>query len=397
MANVLIIDDNEMFCEMLSQMVTDQGHLVSSVPTLREGLETATSGKYEVIFLDVQLPDGNGLEILPKIREIPDSPEVIIITGVGDQDGAELAMKNGAWDYVEKQSAIKQMMLPLVRAVKYQEEKKGRRLSQEAQQSKPGKIIGFTGAKGGVGTSTVALNIAAVLAGQNRQVIAAELKSGQGAFSLMLNQKPESNLKDLLEIEPGCLTPADLSRFLHKSSPGLRLLFGPQKAADFTEIDPLRAAALIQMLAGLADYVILDLPAYPSGAFGSVIRLCNYVVMVSEREQISVRAGKTLLELFKSWGLGDANIGAVITNRIVLPISMKLETIKTHLNCDILGVVPYSLEACSMSQISGQPIALFQPNNIAAVALIALARALTLAPGCWTSEPDDGKLLAKNL
>ncbi len=376
MANVLIIDDNEMFCEMLSQMVTDLGHQVSYVHTLGKGLETVTSGKYDVIFLDVHLPDGNGLEILPKIREIPDSPEVIIITVGGDQDGAELAMKNGAWDYVEKQSPIKQMMLPLVRAIKYQEEKKGRRLFQEAQQSKPGKIIGFTGAKGGVGTSTVALNIAAVLAGQNHQVIAAELKSGRGTFSLMLNQNPESNLKDLLELAPGSLTPADLSRFLYNSSPGLRLLFGPQKAEDFTEIDPLRAAALIQMLAGLANYVILDLPGYPSEAFASAIRLCNYVVLVSEREQFSVRAGKTLLELFKSWGLGDANIGAVITNRIVLPISMTLENIKTHLNCDILGAVPYSVEACSMSQISAQPIAIFQPNNIAAVALSALANIL---------------------
>lgn len=376
MANVLIIDDNEMFCEMLSQMVTDLGHQVSYVLTLGKGLETAISGKYEVIFLDVQLPDGNGLEILPKIREIPDGPEVIIITVAGDQDGAELAMKNGAWDYVEKQAPIKQMMLPLVRAIKYQEEKKSRRLFQEAQQPKPGKIIGFTGAKGGVGTSTVALNIAAVLAGQNHQVIAAELKSGRGTFSLMLNQNPESNLKDLLELAPGSLTSADLSRFLYNSSPCLRLLFGPQKAEDFTEIDPLRAAALIEMLAGLANYVILDLPGYPSEAFGIAIRLCNYVVLVSEREQFSVRVGKTLLELFKSWGLGDANIGAVITNRIVLPISMKLENIKTHLNCDILGSVPYSVEACSMSQISGQPIALFQPNNIAAVALIDLANRL---------------------
>ena len=376
MANVLIIDDNEMFCEMLSQMVTDLGHEVSCVHTLGKGLETAISGKYEVIFLDVQLPDGNGLEILPQIREIPDGPEVIIITVAGDPNGAELAMKNGAWDYVEKQAPIKQMMLPLVRAIKYQEEKKSRRLFQEAQQPKSGKIIGFTGAKGGVGTSTVALNIAAVLAGQNHQVIAAELKSGRGTFSLMLNQNPESNLKDLLELAPDSLTSADLSRFLYNSSPGLRLLFGPQKAADFTEIDPLRAAALIEMLAGLANYVILDLPGYPSEAFGSAIRLCNYVVLVSEREQFSVRVGKTLLELFKSWGLGDANIGAVITNRIVLPISMKLENIKTHLNCDILGLVPYSVEACSMSQISGQPIALFQPSNIAAVALIDLANRL---------------------
>lgn len=376
MANILIIDDNEMFCEMLSQMVSDLGHQVSYVLTLEEGLPAATSGKYEVVFLDVRLPDGNGLDILPRIREIPASPEVIIITGMGDQDGSELAIKNGAWDYVEKQSSINQMMLPLVRAIKYQEEKKGRRHFQQSQVPPPGKVIGFTGAKGGVGTSTVALNIAAVLAGKNRQVIAAELKSRRGTFSLMLNQNPESNLKDLLELDLAALSPADLSGFLYKLSGGLQVLFGPQKAEDCTDIDPQKAALAVQMLAALANYVILDLPDYPSEAFYATVRACNYVVLVTEREQFSVRSGKTLLELCRSRGLGGAKTGVVVTNRIVLPVSLKLGNIQSHLNCEILGVLPYSVEACSMSQISGQPIVFFQPNNVATIALIELANKL---------------------
>ena len=124
MANILIIDDDEMFGELLSDMVTDLGHHPVHVSTLQSGLQEAASGAYDVIFLDVRMPDGSGLDILPALREKPLSPEVIIITGAGDPDGAELAIKNGAWDYIEKQSSIKQMELPLVRALQYRKETK---------------------------------------------------------------------------------------------------------------------------------------------------------------------------------------------------------------------------------------------------------------------------------
>ena len=54
---------------------------------------------YYVVFLDVRLPDGNGLDLLPRLNALPVAPEVIIMTGYGDPNGAELAIKCGAWDY----------------------------------------------------------------------------------------------------------------------------------------------------------------------------------------------------------------------------------------------------------------------------------------------------------
>ena len=77
------------------------GHNAEYVSTLKAGLNKVSSGAFDVVFLDVRMPDGNGLEILPRIREIPFPPEVIIMTGAADPDGAELAMKSGAWDYIE--------------------------------------------------------------------------------------------------------------------------------------------------------------------------------------------------------------------------------------------------------------------------------------------------------
>ncbi len=127
MASVLVIDDDELVSEMLCLMVEDMGHEASFALTIEEGFRKASSEVFDVIFLDIRMPDGNGLDLLPKIHDLPSQPEVIIITGLGDPDGAEIAIKNGAWDYIEKSSSTKEMALPFTRALQYHEEKKARK------------------------------------------------------------------------------------------------------------------------------------------------------------------------------------------------------------------------------------------------------------------------------
>lgn len=124
MPRILIIDDDQVICEMLTVISEGLGHKAVSAFTLKDGLKKALAGKFAVVLLDVRLPDGNGLNALPKIKEIPEAPEVIIITGVGDPDGAELAIKNGAWDYLEKPSSKNEIALTLTRVFQYCEGKK---------------------------------------------------------------------------------------------------------------------------------------------------------------------------------------------------------------------------------------------------------------------------------
>ncbi len=124
MANILIIDDDRLICDAVANAVKRMGHNVFCTSTLQEGLKAARSEPFDIVFLDVKMPDGSGLDILPGIRETPSIPEVIIITGFGSADGAELAIKNGAWDYIEKPCSLQTMTLPLVRALQYREEKR---------------------------------------------------------------------------------------------------------------------------------------------------------------------------------------------------------------------------------------------------------------------------------
>lgn len=132
MAKILIIDDDLEICEMLLNLFYQMGHGAICRNTLTSGLKEVTSNPYDIVFLDVQLPDGSGLDILPKIRKTRSSPDVIILTGFGDADGAEIAIKYGAWDYIQKPVSLKALTLPLQRIIQYREELKNARQSTVA-------------------------------------------------------------------------------------------------------------------------------------------------------------------------------------------------------------------------------------------------------------------------
>jgi len=123
MANILIIDDEIDMCIMLNAIISNNGHKGDYALTIEDGCKKVASESYDVVFLDVRLPDGNGLSILPVIRSAASNPEVVIITGENDPDGAEIAIKNGAWDYLKKPFSIDEINLQLTRALQYREQK----------------------------------------------------------------------------------------------------------------------------------------------------------------------------------------------------------------------------------------------------------------------------------
>ncbi len=116
---ILIIDDDESMCYTLSRMIEEEGHEAHVALTLKDGLEMIRSGRYDVLFLDVRLPDGSGIQAIPHIQTTACPPEIIIVTGYGDKDGAKTALKSGVWDYIEKPARMDALRLSLKRALQY--------------------------------------------------------------------------------------------------------------------------------------------------------------------------------------------------------------------------------------------------------------------------------------
>ncbi len=123
MATILIIDDDPHISELLCLLADHLGHNGESALTLKDGLALAREERFDVVFLDVILPDGNGLDALPELQQLANSPEVVIITGKGNAIGAELAIKSGAWDYISKPASTDQYLLHMQRVMQYRSEK----------------------------------------------------------------------------------------------------------------------------------------------------------------------------------------------------------------------------------------------------------------------------------
>lgn len=123
MAHILIIDDEKLMCNMVSDQLSSLSHATTCAHTLSNGLKAAAQSAFDLVLLDVRLPDGNGLEAISQFKSSHSQPEIIIITGEGDPDGAELAIETGAWDYVEKPLSMREITLQVTRALQYRQEK----------------------------------------------------------------------------------------------------------------------------------------------------------------------------------------------------------------------------------------------------------------------------------
>jgi len=126
MAEILIVDDDRAVCETIATVAVQQGHAATIALTAEDGVRQAQASSFDLVFLDVRLPDGSGLDVLPRIRGAASAPEVVMMTGFGDPDGAERAINDGAWDYLLKPSSFKEIRLALSRSLQYREEKRSR-------------------------------------------------------------------------------------------------------------------------------------------------------------------------------------------------------------------------------------------------------------------------------
>ncbi|MDK2981856.1 MAG: two-component system, NtrC family, response regulator AtoC [Chloroflexota bacterium] len=99
---ILIVDDEEHARHNISEYLKTSGYEVFEAGTIKEGREYLAKGDGDIVVLDVQLPDGLGLDFLTEISAMPSKPPVILITGYGDIQMAVDAMKNGAHDFLTK-------------------------------------------------------------------------------------------------------------------------------------------------------------------------------------------------------------------------------------------------------------------------------------------------------
>lgn len=213
MRQILIIDDDPDICETLESLVRRQGHSTHSVRSLSQGRQVLATRDFDILFLDVRLPDGNGLELLNALTTLNSPPEVIILTGKGDPDGAELAIKGGAWDYILKPSSVKEITLTLNRALRYREEKQGLDVDDVLQNND---IVGESSA-----LKTIKKQLLQAAKSSSNLLITGETGTGKEVFARTIHDNSARKAKPFVVVD--C---ASLNESLLES-----ILFGHRKGA----------------------------------------------------------------------------------------------------------------------------------------------------------------------
>jgi two-component system nitrogen regulation response regulator NtrX len=118
--HVLIVDDEAEIRESLEGILREEGYLVTTSATAGEALELIRDADYDVVLLDIWLPDRDGLETLGEIRRMdsPGVPEVVIISGHGTIEAAVRATKLGAYDFLEKPLSLERTLIVIGNAMR---------------------------------------------------------------------------------------------------------------------------------------------------------------------------------------------------------------------------------------------------------------------------------------
>jgi Flp pilus assembly CpaE family ATPase len=375
--NILLIEDNPGDTRMIRELFAEARGIspcLLCADRLSSGIQQLRDGGVDVVLLDLSLPDSQGFDTFSRLRAHSKGLPVILLTGLEDEELGMRAVREGAQDYMVKGAVTSQS---LARAVRFAVERQNTLVasSEVRPAAEVGRVLGFVGAKGGVGTTTVALNVAAILARQNKPVIALELRSYCSSFSSQTQQQPSRNLKNLLDLDPEKVTPAELRRCLVTLPFGVRALYAPQRPDEFMEIRQGQAEAIIRCAQQMADYVVVDLPSDPR-YFSQTAGKFDFVTVVVERGVASVTAGKLAVQLLRHWGVEENAIAAAIVIKDALASFMSLPDIGSRLGCAITGMIPPAGELCLTAARAGIPLALMEPDSIAAANLTALAEKL---------------------
>jgi len=118
--HVLIVDDEAEIRESLKSILREEGYLVTTSATATEALELVRDADYDVVLLDIWLPDRDGLETLGEIRRLENAnvPEVVIISGHGTIEAAVRATKLGAYDFLEKPLSLDRTLIVVKNAMR---------------------------------------------------------------------------------------------------------------------------------------------------------------------------------------------------------------------------------------------------------------------------------------
>ena len=369
---ILIVDDDPETVKFISIFLKRQGYEPLVAQDGMEALRIAHDQPPALIVLDVMMPGLDGFEVARSLRRHPETaliPILMFTAKTQPQDKIQ-GYEAGVDIYLTKpihplelQANIKTLLT--------------QRMARTKSLADRGFVLGVISAKGGLGVSTMALNLAVAIRQKFKiSVTAAEMRPGQGSWADELGISDPSGLTNLLNMNVSEITTGIVEQQLTPTPFGVSLLLATNTAGNLDCFSALpQFETLIQELRILADLVVLDIGTNFHPAYQPITESCDEIILVTEPQPISNKRTRVLIDDLKAKGFGSAKVLTLVSvNRTRTEMNMSNSQIEESLGHSVAFGFPPAPELAYQAGVRSTPIYSFQPESILARQFDALAK-----------------------
>jgi DNA-binding response OmpR family regulator len=358
---ILVVDDDLDSLKLIGLMLQRQGYQVLAAPDGAHALVQAESERPDLILLDIMMPDMDGYEVCRRLKRDPRLANIpiMIFSAKSSADDKIAGFEAGADDYLTKPTHPTELASRIKALLA--------RSSIERPASPPrskGAVVATVGVRGGAGSTTLALNLGAVLAREETKTIVADLQHGAGMVSYALGFSQSGGLSHLLDLEIDRLTKDEVERQLVTFSPDLRLLLAEYRPGESLPraMTP-HIERIVDVLTLLADLVILDLGNKMGHALFNTLRQAGQVLLCMAPDRTSIRLAQSLLGQAEQSGIGRNRFACILMNTTPLIPASTLQTTESHLGLRVLGNVASASELARLASDQAKPMATVRPEG----------------------------------
>ena len=378
---ILIIDDDVDTLRLVGLMLQRQGYEISAASNGSQGLAKALEERPDLILLDVMMPDMDGYEVARRLRKNPVTVNVPILmfTAKTQLDDKVAGFEVGADDYLTKPTHPTELQAH-VKALLARSAQKEKEPSQipTVSHEHHGYVIGVLSARGGLGVSSLASNLAASLYSRTQaDVILAELTPGQGTIGADFGYQNQKGLTELLKGTMVEITREKVEASLSPHNSGLKLLLASENPRDVTLTSQVQNyEALVARLSTLARFVVLDmgngLPAFVQ----KLLPMCNERFIVIEGVSGTIQHTKFLIDEIVDLKIDRKTISVVLNNRMRTESQMQLSQVQEKLGHSIAATLTPAPEAFVQAMRMQTPAVICQPTNMTSQQFLKIADAI---------------------
>ncbi len=336
-----------------------------------EAVTLARESAPDIILVGANEPMERPLQTIESLLSVLPNTPVVIYSHSRDIENARKAMLAGARDYLPRPVRPDVLRESIFKTLEAEDNRRMRKAGEIGSAPTQATVITVFGAKGGIGKSTIATNVAVALAQQQSGSVAVvDLDNGFGDITGMLDVKPERTLFDMAR-DIDRVNREDLSRYLvrHEVS-GLDVLSAPT-VLQWRQTSPEDVRRAIEMLARTYDKVVLDTSGTLSEFSEIAVDLATIVLWVTTAEYASVRDTIEAMRALKSLSYPEDRM-RVVTNAVSPDDVVRAAAVQDALGREVFWQIPYDRKLRQGTHL-GQPIVITSPQSIAAKGFMDLA------------------------